>query len=55
MFWEEERVKQCKEEIFSDPQNLEAPKNGCSNMISLHKLGRALWGAGRFAATYRDL
>ncbi|PGH11409.1 hypothetical protein AJ79_04910 [Helicocarpus griseus UAMH5409] len=48
-FWEEERVEQWKKEIFSDPQNLKAPKDGCFNMISLDKHPHALWGAGRFA------
>ncbi|KAL2373271.1 hypothetical protein RJZ57_002255 [Blastomyces gilchristii] len=48
-FWEEERVEQWKKEIFSDPQNLKEPNDGCFNMVSLDKHPHALWGAGRFA------
>ncbi|OAT07771.1 hypothetical protein BDBG_03803 [Blastomyces gilchristii SLH14081] len=47
-FWEEERVEQWKKEIFSDPQNLKEPNDGCFNMVSLDKHPHALWGAGTY-------
>ncbi|EER28210.1 hypothetical protein CPC735_035460 [Coccidioides posadasii C735 delta SOWgp] len=55
LFWEEERVEQWKKEIFSDPRDLKAPKDGCFNMISLDKHPHALWGAGRFALRPKEL
>ncbi|PGG95396.1 hypothetical protein AJ79_10083 [Helicocarpus griseus UAMH5409] len=48
-FWEDDHVQRWKKEIFGDPQNLKAPKDGCFNMISLNKHLHSLWGAGRFA------
>nr|KMM68269.1 hypothetical protein CPAG_04600 [Coccidioides posadasii RMSCC 3488] len=44
-----------KKEIFSDPRDLKAPKDGCFNMISLDKHPHALWGAGRFALRPKEL
>ena len=48
-FWEEKRVEQWKKEVFSDPQNLKGPKDGCFNIVSLDKHPHTLWGAGCFA------
>ncbi|KAL4753236.1 hypothetical protein BDW72DRAFT_169134 [Aspergillus terricola var. indicus] len=49
VFWEKSRVQRWKAEIFGNEQNLQAPQDGCFNMLSLDKSAHALWGAGRFA------
>ncbi|KAL5340817.1 hypothetical protein BJX70DRAFT_95472 [Aspergillus crustosus] len=49
LFWDEDRVKKWKEDIFGNTEHLQDAKDGCFNLLSLDKYAHSLWGKGRYA------